>query len=60
MQGEEVAGAVNGLDFEQPADIEQATANDISAARFQLFANDKKALKANEVSKANSGETIFC
>ena len=40
-----MAGAVNGLDFEQDAEIEQAAANDILAARFQLFANDKKALK---------------
>ena len=41
LRGEEVAGAVNGLDFEQAAEIEQAAANDILAARFQLFANDK-------------------
>ena len=51
----EVPGAANGLDFEQAAEIEQAAAYDILAARFQLFANDKKALKTNEVRKANSG-----
>ena len=51
-----MAGAGNGLDFEQAAEIEQAAANDILAARFQLFTNDKKALtKTNEVRKANSG-----
>jgi len=60
FRGEEVAGAMNGLDFEQAAEIEQAAANDILAARFQLFANDKKALKTNEVKKANSGEITLC
>jgi len=43
-------------DFEQAAEIEQAAADDILGARFQLFANDKKALKANEVRKTNSGQ----
>ena len=32
LWGEEVAGAANGLDFEQAAEIEQAAANDILAA----------------------------
>ena len=50
-----MAGAANGLDFEQAAEIEQAAANDILAARFQLFANDKKALKTNELGTAISG-----
>ena len=59
LWGEEVAGAANGLDFEQAAEIEQAAAN-ILAARFQLFANDEKALKTNEVRKANSGEITLC
>ena len=55
-----MAGAANGLEFEQTAEIEQAAANDILATRFQLFANEKKALKTNEVRKANSGEIILC
>ena len=55
-----MAGAANGLDFEQAIEIEQAAANGILAGRFQLFANDKKALKTNEVRKANSGEITFC
>ena len=38
FRGEEVAGAANGLDFEQAAEIEQAAASDILAARFQLLA----------------------
>ena len=50
-----MAGAANGLDFEQAAEIEQAAANGILGARFQLFANDKKALKTNELGTANSG-----
>ena len=33
FRGEEVAGAMNGLDFEQAAEIEQAAVNDISAVR---------------------------
>jgi len=55
-----VAGAANGLDFEQAIEIEQAAANGILAGRFQLFANDKKALKTNEVRKANSGKITLC
>ena len=55
-----MAGAANSLDFEQAAEIEQAAASDISSARFQLLANDKKALKTNEVRKVNSGEITLC
>jgi len=60
LRGEDVAGAANSLDFEQAAEIEQAAASDISSARFQLLANDKKALKTNEVRKVNSGEITLC
>ena len=60
FSGRRSGRAVNGLDFEQAAEIEQAAANDILAARFQLFANDKKALKTNEVRKTDSGEITLC
>ena len=52
-----MAGAANGRDFEQAAEIEQAAANDILPARFELFGNDKKALKTNEVGRQTQGKS---
>ena len=52
-----MAGAANGLDFEQAAEIEQAAANDILAARFQLFADDKKAFKTMKLGRQTQGKS---